>query len=966
MATTSTKVWNVFEGTATRVATDGSPKEGCGRTKHLYADLTGGFVYRSYLKFTEDWEGVGRIKRAILVLYTDDGLGIFDIPSETDTPKVAICRLTTKAIVGNNDDGDFDSTDYTAPTYTKVGMASANMTNEANGLNRIDITQIVNSWAPSGVKRSDGTTGAAALNLGIGILPAGSTVNVKNAWSGWSENATDATFRPIIELTYEYGPTTPDAPSSVTPSGVVASIGAFEGDFTDIRATDTLAKSTVQVFSANHAVTATAVDNVLTDTNHGLKDGDLIYFTALTGGAGLSTFTEYVVDKLSADTFWVRVGSITGTVVNITTDLTAGSWATLRYSRTQKESDSAISLGRFNHVPENLHLVVNRNYQWRARVIDQEGEASPFCSLVTFSVTNTDPDPPVLRPTSGSTRASLANVSFRGAFTDPDAGDTLNSYQVQMSAYPEGDAHWEDDEFILWNTGRRPMPVVNEDSFATPYGGDSLAAGTYYWRARVWDNHNGLSDWEYSQLILSASFEPEPDTPQGAIQQRPRAKYRIIIRDMFETDGVTRKAGRGPGNIVAVLEDPKMPGASKLFNSPGELHFTLGAEHPMLSVIEPKQTHYAIEFRQGDGWREKYQGLMWDFDATDTDIVFYGIDYLALLDLVVDERYDPSNPDKAAEKGGSKYVTAGKNSISYIVTDQLTRAKGLANSPVGFIDVGPIATMDETLTVFSTYAPTLTFVTGLLDSHRAGSGKQTRLFVRQKNGGGYEWVVQDDPGVERDDLRLKFGEIVQGYRVVAFGEDWASRISGIGRAKDGIKVMYKTASAPGIDEEVWGRFSQVRMIDGVSDENDLTRRVRQAALHAGKLGKNVAVGLRSGVIGPEDGYTLCDQFPVSIEHGSVSTAAFGSGYWSVVGVTWTVDTKTDKQDTVLTLAPREDSTPPSEDLLLLQEISPQKEWQIGWTPPPATATAAQWLDQDTGIAYKRTDGSVRVVGITGT
>ena len=36
-------------------------------------------------------------------------------------------------------------------------------------------------------------------------------------------------------------------------------------------------------------------------------------------------------------------------------------------------------------------------------------------------------------------------------------------------------------------------------------------------------------------------------------------------------------------------------------------------------------------------------------DATDVDVVFYGIDYLALLDLIADERYDASNPDKPAD-----------------------------------------------------------------------------------------------------------------------------------------------------------------------------------------------------------------------------------------------------------------------------------------------------------------------------
>jgi hypothetical protein len=275
--------------------------------------------------------------------------------------------------------------------------------------------------------------------------------------------------------------------------------------------------------------------------------------------------------------------------------------------------------------------------------------------------------------------------------------------------------------------------------------------------------------------------------------------------------------------------------------------------------------------------------------------------------------------------------------------------------------------MTETMTVFSTYEQTLTFVASLLDSHRAGSGKKSRLFVRQKVGGGYEWVVQDDPGVVRDDLRMRYGELVQGYRVVAFGTNWASRVSAIGRARDGLKVMYSTYTAPGISEATWGRFSKVTFIDGVADGNDLIRRTRQLALTGGKLGKDVAIGLRSGVLRPKDGYTICDQFPIEIEHGSVSTAAFGSGYWVCVGITWEVAALTGKETTTLSFQPREDSTPPSSDLLTLSPISPQAEWQIGWRPAdPLTATSKYWLDQNTGKVYLRTDGALIAVGITGT
>lgn len=728
--------------------------------------------------------------------------------------------------------------------------------------------------------------------------------DTKLNWAGWSDDYTDPTYRPTITLTYEYGVTVPDTPTNLAPSGSVAAFTEFSGDFSDPRTTDQLRYSEVEVYTS----AATNAGQVVT----------------LNGGSKV-------------------------------------------YSKKLAASQTEIDADHFLHDPVGTTFRANTTYKWRVRVYDQEGQISPWTNLTSFVSLDTAPNPPTTTPAAAASFATLDGVLFRGTFSDPDAGNTLSAYQVQMSAYGSGDPHWDDDQYILWNTGKVYVPVAST-TFSTPYGGDSLNAGTYYWRARTWDNKAQSSDWTYHSIVLTADFVADPGDTPTAIQLRPKAPWRIVIKDMYQSDGVTRTTGRGPGRTVAVIEDAKNVGASILFNSPGELHFTLGKAHPQLSVIEPKQTHYSVQFRSGDGWREVFAGLMWDFDATDTDIVFYGIDYLGLLDYTLDERYDQSNPDKPSEKGGSKYVTAGKNTIAYIVGDQIDRARNLPNSPVGFITKGAIATMTETLTVFSTYSPTLSFITGLLDSHRAGQGKKTRISVRPKTAGGYEFVVQDDPGQVRDNLRLRYGELVQGYRVIPFGTEWASRISAIGRAKDGIQVLYKTATAPGIDEATWGRFTQVRLIDGVSDANDLQRRTNQAAIHAGKLGKSIALGIRTGFLQPRDGYDVCDLFPVDIVDGSVDTGNFGSGYWAAMGITWTAAAATGKQEVTLTLQPKEDGVAPSSDLLTLQPISPQAEWQIGWTAPnPLLATSKYWLDQTTGIVYIRTDGILVVDTIlTGT
>ncbi len=953
MAQTKTFLANL--GTTVRVNRSTGATSGQGQSRRWYIGRRGSFNYDAYVKFDLNWADVGKIVSAVLTLYTDDGLG--EMPSTTNEhPHVVVRRLKDSFDEGNAPDGDWQDNDYTVAAGTTSDQRSVDLTREELGLNQINVTAIVEDWAPGTVKRRNGTAGGKATNHGLGLF---GTADDDENIGVISDKWLDAQYRPVITLTYDYGQTVPDAPTGVTPTGSVAALTDFQGVFFDSqRPTDTLKASGVQVFDSGHAGTANESNNRILDTGHGLQVNDVIYFTSLTGGTGLSTFTGYRVKEV-VDSEKFTLKTLTETAeVNITVDYSALTWSKLLYNATKIASRAERDADRFTHVPDNLAILkANTTYRWRSRVTDNEGQVSAWTSLVTFSFQNTAPNAPVLTPASPTTFVNPDGVQFKGTFSDPDAGNVMLAYEVMMSAYPEGDSHWEDDAFILWNTGKRYI-TPTASPFSTPYGGDSLDAGTYYWRARTYDNKNAPSNWTYATIIFSASFEADPEVASTAIQLRPRAPWRIVIKAMG--------ANRGPGTTVAVLEDAKNVGASELYNSPGEIHFTLPMDHPQISVIEPKQTHYSVQFRQGDGWHEVYAGLIDDFDATDTDVVFYGIDYVGLLDRMIDERYDPSNPNKAAEKGGSYYISTGKNSIRYIVMDQLNKAKALANSPIGFITVGSVATMSETLQVYSTYSPVLQFITGLLDSHRNGQNRRTRLRVRRTNVGGYEWIVQDNPGQVRDNLRMRYGELVQGYRVVAFGNDWATRVAGIGRAKDGIKVMYSQKTSPGISEATWGRFTRVQLFDGVSDPADFARRIQQATVAGGKLGRQMGLGLRSGVLQPKDGYDICDHFPISIEHGSVSTASFGSGYWTCVGITWQTSAQDGKQDTTLSFQPREDDTPPSEDLLTLQPISSQAEWQIGWTPPPSTATARYWLDQTTGIVYERVAGTLVAEGITGT
>jgi hypothetical protein len=97
-------------------------------------------------------------------------------------------------------------------------------------------------------------------------------------------------------------------------------------------------------------ITGVASTNVITATGSGFANGQPIRFTALSGGSGLNTTTNYFVREVSGDTFKVET-SIGGGAVNFTTNITAGTLLTahntqvnVAVSQNTPETNSALVL----------------------------------------------------------------------------------------------------------------------------------------------------------------------------------------------------------------------------------------------------------------------------------------------------------------------------------------------------------------------------------------------------------------------------------------------------------------------------------------------------------------------------------------------------------------------------------------------------------------------------------------------
>jgi len=504
--------------------------------------------------------------------------------------------------------------------------------------------------------------------------------------------------------------------------------------------------------------------------------------------------------------------------------------------------------------------------------------------------------------------------------------------RLQLRSEPQGDPAWNNTTGFLWDTGEQPITAEEKtaQTIKRLYTGQALAAGSYTYRVQVQNEASVWSAWAYGTLTLTVGYQPAP----GAYNflsgyGRVKMDRRIVIKEVRSTYAGYGTNDRGPGKVKAILYDASNIGASIVANDIGEFYFTLPTTHPQASEIEPLQRHYSMEFYRAGAWRPVFEGLITDMDATEDEVVFYGLDYMGLLSKSIETSfYNWDQPEEPIDEGGAKYVD---KAISFIIKDQLSRGKALTDSPMGFIGVeaqGSSTLMEniaEHVSIHAEFRERLSFILGLIQSAKQGTGKRSRLWVERQADGTYQWRYANNAGVDtRDNLRMEYGELVQGFRLVLLG-NWAAKVYGVGRITNEIKLRFKSATAPGITTGIWGNVQTAAIWQDLIDENDLQRRVKQLAMETGKFGKNVALGLRVNGLEPLDGYDLMDSIPVTIQRGAVDTTRYGSGYWTILGVEWKLYPD-GHEDLTLAIKPREDSTPPDPDLIPSKPVSSGPEW----------------------------------------
>ena len=327
--------------------------------------------------------------------------GQLDIPSQTSINEFSALTRTTLRRELMSSSSAIQRFNIYRPLASRGGLNSANI--GRSGTTYTDNSDILS--LSTGISSSHDHTTWAQHNMGVCYINAasGSSLN----WNfPFSFNLRCALcFVSSGNVTYYAGV------SSSLSGGVPTSRGV--GLFLAADGYRLWAHSGVS-FSA----TGDAATDTITATGHNFVNGDIIRFTALTGGAGLATTSCYFVINVSGNTFQLS-NSSGGPVLDFTTNITAATIPTLPTYSSVLSGFPAISSG----------FQVNQNVLISS---DGAGTASLFYSTSGSTIGNSAVATIAVPSSGGATHNMNLSVTGRGPF---GTAGTNSSFGIMCATF---------------------------------------------------------------------------------------------------------------------------------------------------------------------------------------------------------------------------------------------------------------------------------------------------------------------------------------------------------------------------------------------------------------------------------------------------------------------------------------------------------------------------------------------------
>lgn len=247
------------------------------------------------------------------------------------------------------------------------------------------------------------------------------------------------------------------------------------------------------------------------------------------------------------DTATNGIVSLTPTFSAIYTDDDAGDVATHYQIQVSTDSDFtnlmwdsektalASNLANGSRTPNITYagsdLSYGTTYYFRMRFWDEtdfissEGYWSETIAFTTNYIPNT-PASLLIEDKTSPTTVTL-NPYFSAVFADTDPADTGAYYQIQVSRY-------SNFSNVLWDTNKTAFAsaVTNGGRISNvSYTGNALIEGaTYYWRIRMWDNNDIVSEWTSANEFIA---NHTPNAPTSLLTEDEVNPTRVTTTPWF-------------------------------------------------------------------------------------------------------------------------------------------------------------------------------------------------------------------------------------------------------------------------------------------------------------------------------------------------------------------------------------------------------------------------------------------------
>ena len=340
--------------------------------------------------------------------------------------------------------------------------------------------------------------------------------------------------------------------------------------------------------------------------------------------------------------------------------------------------------------------------------------------------------------------------------------------------------------------------------------------------------------------------------------------FRITLWD-------TSGTGRGRGSVKAVISHAKYIGVSSYLNEGGEMFFTLPYNHPQIAECVPLERHYKVE--RWDDVDEIYRtvgtGLLHDYQATDNETVFYGIDYMSVLNqTLTDVSGIISNP--------SLTVTYDNQTASAIWQAEMSATKNAANSRLGFVTMEATISADtKTYDIFTAGEQRGSFLFNIMAIAQEGTTNKVVFGNRiESNTQSYNsfFLDMNYSSAANNKVRLVYGANVKRF---SYSPNFRSLRT---RA-----VLIATSIFGSTSSKIWSNFATSALsstygtIDRVDVQEDLISQDAVSARAAYNLNESspekikvISLAITDGSIVPYKDYQLGDDVRVVIKRGPVN------------------------------------------------------------------------------------------------